>query len=120
MGDGRPALSCPKAQDGLDWHRWMAGEFPASVSVLRTGARLCASALRRGLGRGLWSQAAEEDHGRDRMGIDAAGTLEQLGAAPGTPGHQTPLVTGRGSMPCLAVRNPQPAMLAGKMMVQAG
>jgi hypothetical protein len=53
------------------------------------------------------------------LGIDAAGALEQLGAAPGTRGYQTHLVTGRGSVPCLAVRNPQPAMLAEKMMAQA-
>jgi hypothetical protein len=34
-------------------------------------------------------------------------------------GTRLPRVTGRGSMPCLAVRNPQPAMLAEKMMAQA-
>jgi len=41
VGDGRPAVSCLKPRvDGLDWHRWMASEFPARVSVLRTGAAL--------------------------------------------------------------------------------
>ena len=35
-----------------------------------------------------WSQAAEEDHGHGRLGIDAAGAVEQLGAAPGTRGYR--------------------------------
>jgi hypothetical protein len=52
-------------------------------------------------------------------GIAAAGTLEQLGAAPGLRGHETPLVIGCDSVPCLTVGNPPPAMLAEKMMAPA-
>ena len=113
-------MYCVKPRiDGLDWHRWMASEFPVGVSVLRTGARWCASALRRGsaVGFGAWQRKKIMD--LTGWGIDAAGTLAQLGAAAGTGGYQAPPVTGRGSVPCLAVRNRQPAMLAEKVTAPA-
>ena len=68
---------------------------------------------------GFGARQRKQIMGLTGWGIDAAGTLEHLGAAAGTPGYQAPLGTGRGSVPCLAVRNPQPAMLAEKMMAQA-